>query len=162
MRWSKLKKLIENNFAESIKSKVAIHSTAYGACTCGHAWLTLDGEVIANFCTRAFHNRFLYGDKNNDEGLSDEKIKRYENQYVEYGEISRQDVYESFWAYVHELSFDDALDSEDPLIQTLAVIDHRLGKRRYDKVKKKDLHPLARKLFDTRVSFEHALIQKVH
>lgn len=54
MRWTKLKQKVEQNFAESIASRVAIHSAAYGACTCGHAWITVDGEVIANFCTMAF------------------------------------------------------------------------------------------------------------
>ena len=53
MKWSKLKQLVEQGFAPSLAKRLTINSTAYGACTCGHAWLTLDGEVIANFCTRA-------------------------------------------------------------------------------------------------------------
>jgi hypothetical protein len=158
MRWSKLKKMVESNFANSVRMKISIHSAAYGACTCGHAWLTLDGEVIANFCTRAFYNRFRYGDKENDSGLLEKEIKKYQNQYVEYGEISRQDVYEACWAYIHDLSFDAALNSDDPLLQTLAVLDRRLGKRRYVQVDQKNLHPLARKLFDTRMSMEQAFV----
>jgi len=156
MRWSKLKKLVEDNFADSIKAKVSIHSAAYGACTCGHAWLTLDGNVIANFCTRAFYNRFPRGDRDNDTGVYENEIKRYKDLFVEYGEISRQDVYESCWSYVHELAFDDAINSDDPLIQTLAVMDRRLGKRRYGQVMQKHLHPLARKLFEARLSYERA------
>lgn len=154
MRWSKLKQKIEKNFATSVQSRLAIHSTTYGDSTCGHAWLTMDGEVIANFCTRAHYSRFLYGDKSNDAGLSAEQVKRYENQPVDYGEISRQDVYEACWAYVHDLSFTDALNSGDPLLQSLAVLDRHLGKRRYAAIKTMALHPLALKLFELRVSIE--------
>jgi hypothetical protein len=154
MRWSKLKKRIEENFADSVSRRVAIHSAAYGACTCGHAWLTLDGAIIANFCTRAHGNRFRYGDKENDLGVSDAQEKKYASQFVEYGEMSRQDVYEACWAFIHELSFDAALESDDPLIQTLAVLDRRLGKRRFSQVEETKLHPLARKLFETRLAAE--------
>ncbi|MBK6895078.1 MAG: hypothetical protein IPH06_00610 [Alphaproteobacteria bacterium] len=154
MRWTKLKQKVEQNFAESIASRVAIHSAAYGACTCGHAWITVDGEVIANFCTMAFYNRYKYGDKDSDQGVSPTKAKKYKTQFVEYGEISRQDVYESCWAFVHELDFDQALKSDDPLIQSLAVLDRRLGKRRYSQIESKTLHPLARKLFEVRLECE--------
>ena len=154
MRWSKLKQRVERNFADCIGRRIAIHSTAYGACTCGHAWLTLDGVVIANFCTRAHTNRFRYGLKENDLGVSDAQAKKYADQYVEYGEMSRQDVYEACWAYIHELSFDEALKSEDPLIQTLAG----LGRRRFPQVEKSDLHPLARKLFEVRLANERITV----
>ena len=152
MRWSKLKQRVEENFANNLKSRVSLHSTAYGNCSCGHAWLTLDGEIIANFCTRAHYNRHLYGLKENDSGVSLKNEKRYEDQFVEYGEISRQDVYKACWSFLHELNFDEALTSEDALVQSLAVLDKRLGKRRFDKVRESNLHPLARKLFDTRLS----------
>jgi hypothetical protein len=154
VRWSKLKQRVEENFADDIKPRISIHSAAYGACGCGHAWLTLDGEVIANFCTRAHYNRFRYGLKDNDLGVNAEQAKKYDGQYVEYGEMSRQDVYAACWAFIHNLGFDEALDSDDPLIQTLAVLDRRLGKRRFATVEGKNLHPLARKLFEKRIAAE--------
>lgn len=154
MRWSKLKQLVEANFAESVRSRLAIHSTAYGNCTCGHAWLTLDGEVIANFCTRAYFNRFQYGLKELDAGLTDEQVKRYADQSVEYGEISRQDVYEVCWEFVHDISIDDAMQRDDPLIQSLMVLDKRVGKRRLAKLEPDALHPLAAKLMQTRLLAE--------
>ncbi len=51
MQWSKLRSLIVERFAEPLQKRLDIHGAAYGNCSCGHAWLTLDGEVIANFCT---------------------------------------------------------------------------------------------------------------
>ncbi len=154
MRWTKLKKKVEENSAESIGKRVAIHSAAYGACSCGHAWITFDGEIIANFCTRAFYNRYKYGNKDDDQGVSSEQAQKYKTQFVEYGEISRQDVYKACWSFIHDLSFDDALQSDDPLIQTLAVLDKRLGKRRYSQIQDKALHPLAKKLFEIRIACE--------
>lgn len=158
VRWSKLKQRIEENFADGLGERISIHSAAYGACSCGHAWLTLDGAVIANFCTRAHYNRFVCGDRTKDRGLTSEQRRRYQEQSVEYGELSRQDVYKACWAFIHELSFDDALQSDDPLIQSLAVLDRRLGKRRLEQVNKTPLHPLARRLLDARLAIE----RKVH
>ena len=56
MKWTKLKQLVEQRIAPSIRPRFAINSAAYGACSCGHAWITIDKKVVANFCTRAFGN----------------------------------------------------------------------------------------------------------
>ncbi|MCC3860621.1 hypothetical protein [Pseudemcibacter aquimaris] len=146
MRWSKLKKRIEDNFAENIKSRISIHSTAYGNCSCGHAWLTLDGKVIANFCTRAFFNRYPMGYGRGEMKLDNKKTNKYKDQFVEYGEMSRQNFYLACWEYIHKMGLDEALDSENCLIQSLAVLDKRLGKKRMNNLKKANLHRLARKL----------------
>lgn len=150
MKWSKLKQLVEQRVTSALQNRFAINSTAYGACTCGHLWITIDKEVVANFCTRAFWN--------SNPSFSHEKKKyvvgsipagvghKYDKQLVDYGELSRQDAYESCWEFVHKLSIEEALNSEDPLIQTLAVIDSRVGKRRLDKIDPETIHPLARKL----------------
>lgn len=155
MQWSKLKQLIENNFAESLSTRISVHSARYGASTMGHAWLTLDGAVIANFCTNAHFNRFKYGDKSKDRGVTGEEHQRYSRQFVEYGEISQDDVYKTFWTYVHDMSFDDSVRSKDPLVQSLVVLDKRLGKRRLITLAGDDLHPLAAKLLEVRKKSEH-------
>jgi hypothetical protein len=142
MRWSKLKKLVEERFAPSVAKRLSIHSAAYGNCSCGHCWMTLDKKVVANFCTRAYYNKELHSDS----GLN----PMYKDQLVLYGEKSRQDAYRSMFDYVHSLSHDEALKSDDVLIQALAVVDARFGKRRLDSLDDSDLHPLARKLLTIR------------
>ncbi|MCP3850326.1 MAG: hypothetical protein GY694_08840 [Gammaproteobacteria bacterium] len=158
MKWSKLKSEIENRFCLALNKRVAINSTAYGNCSCGHAWVTLDKEVIANFCTRAFWNTRPTFDKGSEKYIQGQETnpenKKYDNQLVEYGEMSRQDIYKACWEYLHDLSIDEALESDDPLIQTLAVIDGRVGKRRVQKINTEDLHPLAKKLLEERISIE--------
>ena len=41
--------------------------------------------------------------------------------------MSRQDAYRACWEFVHDLSIDQSLADDDPLIQSLAVVDRRLG-----------------------------------
>jgi hypothetical protein len=151
MRWTKLKSLIEDRFAPSVRARLTINSTRYGACTCGRAWLTLDGEEIANFCTRAYYNAEL--------GRADPSEKTAPDALVRYGELSRQDAYECCWAFIHELSIEDALTNEDPLIQTLAVLDERVGKRRLVELDFEKFHPLARKLLRIRAEAEGLPLQ---
>lgn len=158
MRWTKLKSKIESRFCDSMKKRVSINSTRYGACTCGHAWITLDKKLIANFCTRAFWNtnpvfdektgRWVHGE------MINEKNKKYDNLKNTYGELSRQDVYESCWAYIHDLSIEQAVLSDNPLIQSLAMIDKRLGKRKIKEIDIKLLHPLANRLLKERIEAE--------
>ena len=144
MRWSKLKSLIEQRFAKPLLKRVAIHSAAYGNCSCGHCWITLDKAVIANFCTRAYYNRALQGDS--------ASYSMYKDHLVLYGEKSRQDAYQSMFNYIHTLTIDEALEAEDVLIQALAVIDARVGNKRVSALDKNKLHPLARKLLEIRRS----------
>ncbi len=147
MRWSKLKNLIEKRFAESVAKRLSIHSAAYGACSCGHCWITLDKEVVANFCTRAFYNKNLSRDS--------EHNKMYKKHLVMYGELSRQDAYQSMFDFVHSLSIEEALESDDVLVQALAVIDSRVGKNRLKSLHDENLHPLAKKLLDVRRDAEN-------
>jgi hypothetical protein len=149
MRWTKLKQLVEQGFAKSLAKRLTINSAAYGACTCGHAWLALDKIVIANFCTRAYWNhRMGYPPEHPN--------KMYVDQFASYGEMSRQDAYKACWDFVHSLPINDALHDTDPLIQTLAVVDGRLGKRRLSEIDPATLHPLARTLLLERLRAENS------
>lgn len=162
MKWSKLKALVEEKFSPSLENRISIYSTRYGNCTCGHAWLTLDKEIIANFCTMAFWNR-ANGDfyRKNDRWVSDSNIpnnvsEKQKMSYgeMEYGELSRQDAYLACWEFVHQLKVDEAINSEDPLIQSLATLDKRLGKKKLKCIDESTLHPLAKKLLAVRLKAE--------
>ncbi|WNC68016.1 hypothetical protein RI845_16010 [Thalassotalea nanhaiensis] len=161
MKWTKLKHLVEQRIAPSIRSRFAINSAAYGACSCGHAWITLDKKVVANFCTRAFWNiprKFDDSTKkwvSKDQELTNGISSNNDNDLTNYGELSRQDAYQACWEFVHDLSIEEALSSEDPLVQSLAVIDSRVGKRTLKTIDVDTLHPLAGKLFTERCRAEH-------
>lgn len=141
MRWSKLKSLVEQRFAPSLDGRVRVYSTRYGDCTCGRAWITVDGEQVANFCTRAVHSKTF--DRS-------EHARRLHG----HGEMTRQDAYASCWAFVHELSIDDALNDPDPLVQALAVLDSRVGRRRLEGLEPERLHAMAQDLLRVRLQAE--------
>jgi hypothetical protein len=137
MRWSKLRSSVKERFSEELQGRLDINSTAYGNCSCGHAWLTFDKTVIANFCTRAAYIAQGY------ETSSSPVSAAYKHQFAEFGELSRQDAYKACWAFLHELNIEKALQDNDPLVQCLAVSDARVGQRRLAKLKVEQLHPLA-------------------
>lgn len=144
MRWSKLHSLVIERFAEPLQGRLDIQSTRYGNCSCGHAWLTLDGAVIANFCTRAHHLAQVR------DSFEMPPNAMYRSQFTAYGEMSRQGAYEACWAFVHELAIEQAVASRNPLIQTLGVADSRIGRRRLAMLIPKALHPLARHVLAVR------------
>lgn len=144
MRWSKLRSLVKEGFADSIRGRVDIQSTRYGNCSCGHAWITLDGNVIANFCTRA------HSLANGYEGGSAKAGTTPPHQFAQFGELSRQDAYHACWEFVHSLDVGAALADPDPLVQTLAVLDRRIGKRRLGSLDADALHRLAAALLRVR------------
>ena len=146
MRWSKLRSLIKERFAPELKGRLDINSTAYGACSCGHAWLTFDKSVIANFCTRAAYIAQGY------EKSSSQISSAYKHHFTEFGELSRQDAYKSCWAFLHELSIEQALQDIDPLIQCLAFAGARVGVRRLKKIDPVDFHPLAAAILEIRLT----------
>jgi len=163
MKWTKLKHLVEQRIAPSIRPRFSINSAAYGACSCGHAWITIDKKIVANFCTRAYWNiprkfddsskKWVSKDPELNNGIPTPDDKKLTN----YGELSRQDAYQACWEFVHDLSIDDALSSEVPLVQSLAVIDTRVGKRKLKTIDVNSLHPLANKLFE-----ERCLSESIH
>lgn len=161
MKWTKLKHLVEQRIAPSIRSRFAINSAAYGACSCGHAWITIDKKIVANFCTRAFWNIPRKFDESTKQWVSkDPELlngipSHDEKNLANYGELSRQDAYQACWEFVHDLSIEEALCSNDPLVQTLAVIDSRVGKRKLKTIDVESLHPLAAKLFSERCLAEN-------
>jgi hypothetical protein len=143
MRWSKLRSLVIERFAEPLQGRLDIHSAAYGNCSCGHAWLTLDGEMIANFCTRAHANAEYVIPRQEPDPLVHYATNRmYDEQLAAYGERSRQDVYRTLFDYVHNVPVKEALVSDDMLFRALAIVDSRVGKRRLAQLAPEALHPL--------------------
>ena len=153
MKWSKLKKLVEDRFSPALGRRISINSTRYGNCTCGRAWLTVDGQEIANFCSRALANK-EFERTLIQRGMAADSSDAEPDIPFGYGELLRQDAYAACWAFVHDLTIEQALADSDPLVQTLAVLDSRLGKRRLSKLDATNMHPLARKMLLVRIEAE--------
>jgi len=119
----------------------------------GSLWIK---KIVANFCTRAFWNiPRKYDDSakkwiSKDPELTNGIPSHDDKDLTNYGELSRKDAYQACWEFVHDLSIESAISSEDPLVQSLAVIDSRVGKRKLKTIHIDKLHPLASKLFTER------------
>ena len=163
MRWSQVKKLVEDSFAESVKKRVQIYSTHY-QCSCGRGWITIDAEELVDLSTMlsSMIYRCVYHEASNvpypkHPAVSDDE--RTPNKLIEDGEFSRFDLHIACWDYLHQ-SVKDSLESKNPLIKSLAVLNAKVGKGRLVEIAKQNLHPLTRALLDFRIDAERELRSK--
>ena len=163
MRWSKVKKLVEESFAESVKGRVQIYSTHY-QCSCGRGWITIDGEELVDLSTMLspIIHRCDYHETTNTPfpkhpAVSDDK--RTPNKLVEDGEFSRFDFHVACWDYLHQC-IKNSLESKNPLIKSLAVLNAKVGKGRLTEIAKQNLHPFTRALLNFRLEAERKLQSK--
>lgn len=170
MVWSKLKKNIENNFSQSLQNRVKVYTTSYGTNIdvqdlYNRGWITVDGEEVVNFSTPdAF---FLHGDDCNAttpdtySAVAKEYESRTPGRLAEKGEFSTYDLARCCYAFL-SMSIEDAMGHPSPIIQTLAVLDQRLGKRRLALLDEKELHPLVRYFLDLRLIAEGMKQTKIY
>lgn len=148
MKWSKLKSITEARFSPSVRGKVELWTTAYRIpnSTTGRGWITVEGEELVNFATLVSSRRFgaYYHESSSTDFLKHPAVKdneRTEGNVIEDGEFSRFDLHLACWDLI-SLSIENALQSENPLIRSLAVLDERCGKRRLDALADSTEHPL--------------------
>jgi hypothetical protein len=160
MKWSKLKSNIEGRFADSIRGRVELFSTRYNKpnSSTGRAWITIDSTEIANFSTMKSGQiyRCVYHEATPTDCVTHPAIKANERTpgtLIEDGEFSRFDLHNCCFAYLN-LSVEDALAHPSPLINLLAVLDQRFGKRRLVNIDISKLHPLVRRLYEFRLQCE--------
>jgi hypothetical protein len=164
MVWSKLKKNIENNFSETLQGRVKLYTTTYGSNydvqdLYNRGWITVDGKEVVNFSTpEAF---FMYRRDLNAttptnypaNTVTKEHVDRTPERQTEKGEFSKYDLTYSCSAFLN-MSIEEAIEHVSPIIQMLAVLDKRLGKRRLALLDQKELHPLVRYFLDLRLNAE--------
>jgi hypothetical protein len=157
MRWSKLKKTVEDTFAESVRGRIHVFSTRY-QCSCGRAWITVNGKELVDLSTMLSRliYRCYYHEATNTNCLTHPAVKdedRTPGNLVERGEFSRFDFHEACWNYIHS-NLNESLSSNNPLIVALAVLNGKVGKQKLNKMLAGDLHPLPKKLIEIRIDAE--------
>jgi hypothetical protein len=160
MKWSKLKKTIEDKFADCVKDRVNIFTTRYTVASyfMVRGWVTVDKVEIANFSTPDNYNKFEWDAPPINQRIPDDK--RTVGEAVEKGEFSRWDFLDACWDYIN-INIDDAILSDNPIIKSFAMLDKRLGKRRLKLIDRTDLHPLVSKLLVLRLECENINIVTV-
>ncbi|RDK87284.1 SF0329 family protein [Marinirhabdus gelatinilytica] len=163
MKWNKLRKRIEDNFAESLNSKVKIYFTKYtsdydAGDMANRAWITVDGKEVVNFSTLEAFN--ITGCVYNATTPTDiwkidkSELKRENGKLIAKGEFSAFDFTECCFEFLN-MSIDDAFNHESAILNFLAVLDKRFGKRRLKKTDSEDFHPLAEYFFNLRLVAEN-------
>jgi hypothetical protein len=160
MQWSKLKHIIESKFADKVKGRVELFSTRYTKpnSTTGRGWITVDKKQIVNFATlKSMHNYGAYYHEATETkcvthpAISD--TERLEGNLIEEGEFSRFDLHNCCWEYLN-LTVEEGLEHKSPIINFLAIIDKRLGKRRLVELDSEKLHPLLKYILEFRLDAE--------
>lgn len=146
MQWSKLKKRVEENFADSIKNRIEIFTTAYRRQDkISRSWMVIDGKQEVSFtdCDSwrnlgAYFHELTPTDCLRHSAIEDNK--RTEDRLFEPGEFSSYDfkiiAFESL-----SISAQDCLSSQHPILRCLGVLHRKTGKSKV-KAMRDDIHPL--------------------
>ncbi len=158
MKWSQLKKRIEEHFTDCVKGRIKIGSTSYNRAhdQIGRGWIQIDGKEIINMCSSKFeaeqYARHREQQRNDYEKITEEL--NVSNLFAQW------DWHRSLYAYLN-LSINDIQKSENTLIRALGMLDKRLGKRSLQKIDIAKENELVKRLYYLRCDAEGILRQKV-
>jgi hypothetical protein len=169
MRWTKVRKLVHNSFAESVRGRVKVNITNADPRgipwqdSCKFSWITLDGKVIAevapHYLRRRISPQYLRRLRISLPGQEQEILvfEPQPGQNIPEGASvgTFMDLNEACWQYLHS-SVNDSLQSPDAFVSSLAVLNAKVGRTRLKRAQKWDLHPLARAVLDFRLEAEQA------
>lgn len=173
MRWTKTKKLIENLLCEKLKKRLSVYATSYNTSLGEQRriWITLDGKEVFNASSAQYlieHDKLWEEIKSKTNKAFPDCLYECYPEFV--GKISDLDysmlileqrnifnvdrVYDALVQYPN-FSIEEALSSENVIIQAFAVIDKRLGKRRLKHcVFNPDAHPMVLNFYQVRCEIE--------
>jgi hypothetical protein len=143
MRWSKLRKLVQESFADSVRGRVRIDVTnahprgASWRCSCNRGWISIDGNVVAHV----------------DPHLGKLTLSLPRDQGVRGQQSYRSRFPEACWQYLHS-GINDSLQSPDPFVSSLAMLNTKVGRTRLQRASTWDLHPLTRAMLEFRLQAE--------
>jgi hypothetical protein len=129
--WSKLKRQFEGRLAQGFQGRLRVHVTEYrtNSMDVGRGWITLDGEEVCSVQIPSFYDDNIGFDTNT----------------LDFGA--------AVGVYV-DLSVDEAMTSRHPIVQALAFLDKKMGKRRLARVDAAELHEFPRITYRLRCQME--------
>ena len=161
MIWSKLRKHVRDRIIRELCARIDFHLTRYRCAhdQVGEAWITVDGVKVAGAGFYAWWKAYkkslqATGEKPPPGG----HLAVWEGHRIttttpraEKGVLG-SGVYETGWFFQSlidslSLPLDEALASDNPLIRALALVDRRLGRRRFEALHVKPTEPDLVRLF---------------
>lgn len=162
MQWSQLKHRLESLFAESVRGRVEIHSTTYhqwnDSGDAGRIWVTVDGREVLNLCTNYMLQYPDWMSERLTRQIADLKLPAPsanpdDSERKEHLIYWRHEAHALLFEYLN-LSIEDAVTSQAPLVRGIAMLDRRLGKRRLSILRSQELHAWQRLMLDVRCEAE--------
>ena len=157
MRWSQLKRRVEQNLAPSLRARVELFQTVYRRAPddFGEVWLVVDGKrwfswrEMTAYCAEA-----ATGFASTRAGLTDS-----ERQWLLHDALHERGVAFRWQINVLllralSLPIDVTLNHKSPLIRGLAVLDQRCGKRRWRAIRQGEEHPFVLAMLELRCEAE--------
>lgn len=123
MQWSRLKKMIESRFCDALAGRIQIHTTRYTKDEeIGRFWIAFDGQTIFSAHDAPGAGSLGWLVKESSEAATPSCVywNRINGRYAcEY----------SLKVYLNS-SIEEAIETSDPIMRALALLDKRVGKRR--------------------------------
>ncbi|WP_391559211.1 nonribosomal peptide synthetase [Robertmurraya sp.] len=178
MQWSKLKSKLESFLCDKLKGRIQIHATVYRKFhgSPSRVWITFDKKEIlsASDVTYAVEHEKLYQQIRKEKMLkgipynpdlhvmfnSQERQELIKASDDAEGIMIKQNIFESYHLYepfmnYNSVSIEEALKSENIIIQAFSMFDRRLGKRRLKDLNfSQDTHPLIIEFYKIRCDVE--------
>jgi hypothetical protein len=161
MAWTRLKKKVENFLCPKLRGRISFHMTTYRKShdRDGYrCWIMVDGEQIemGRYGDYGWRQEIRYF------GVPWFATKEEEEAILRHNEsiVASRGLYTSFLFFdaleaYPRLSIRAALASPHVLHQALALVDRRLGRRTFEKIRVlEDAHPLIRRFYDLRAEVE--------
>jgi len=139
VQWSKLKSRIRDFICPELRGRIDFHVTSYRHShdEAEKCWITVDGQRILTLGWYAYHCKHSDADDQTREQLA-----IHPPQHL--GDAMR--------AYL-DMSVTQALESENPFIRALAIVDRRVGVRSLHAISVDEQdHPLVNAFYRLRIS----------
>ena len=162
MKWSQHRKRIRESICPELKKRIDFHVTCYRDAHdgVGEAWITVDRKKVLGAGFYKWWKAFRKAqtetqEKSTDSGgcIASMRGSHFETFLPETEQaVLNQEVYETGYFlkatkdYLN-MSLEEALQSSNHLIRALAMVDRRLGKRRFGRIKIAPDDPAIVKLF---------------
>jgi len=164
MKWSQLKKRVEDNLADSVKGKVEFFTTAYRKPKSinGRGWITVEGKEIVNFSStdsaivyeRYFNETTPDNKKRYATHEKVDPISRSEGSLIEKGEFSRFDLHICMFESLN-MAVTQMIEHDSPIVQSLGILDKRTGTRTLEKLSTRTFDSLPQFFLEYRLKNEN-------
>ncbi len=164
MRWTRVRKLIREGFADSVRDRVDLRVTnadprgTSRRDTCNEGWISVDGTVVAHIDPHRLRKLTLTIPAPHG-GAGERQVvlivePRQEQKVPAGAEVGEfLDVPQACWEYLHS-NLSKSLLSSDPFISSLAVLNAKVGRQRLRRMATRNLHPLTRAMLNFRLEAE--------